>query len=373
MMSQAVVASRVVLLLAISWTMSGVRGPVIDSNLFPYDHGWLGADAAYSIRLDKGSTVWLFGDTFTGARREPKTMIHNSIAIRQCRPGGCAIAYWWSGMHTSHAGSFFHTPESDYLWPLDGVVYRKKLYIFLEQMRDTGQGGAFGFDYSKIVLASIPNFVDAPDRWNISYQTISTGNRVVPGIAAVLSLDHPDHAVAYVFTLFRPSAHTQFAGLMRLPLDDLPLAGRSSRWQYLAMGSKWRDWKRSTSPSDALALLPGNITEMSVKFHPTRHSWIAVYPTPGFLSSTAAFSTTTDLFGPWAPMRALFSYPEMRKGDPRYTPNVFCYAAKEHPELEANSQIAFTYACNSTREPEILKDMRLYRPNLVTIAALPSQ
>jgi hypothetical protein len=63
----------------------------------------------------------------------------------------------------------------------------------------------------------------------------------------------------------------------------------------------------------------------------------------------------------------------MRRGDPRYTPNVFCYAAKEHPELEITGKIAFTYACNSVKEPEILKDMRLYRPNLVTMPAPSTQ
>lgn len=373
MMSRPVIASRLVLLLTISWTMRGITGPVIDSNFFPYDHGWLGADAAYSIPLDQRSTVWLFGDTFTGERRDRKTMIHNSIAIRQCSTRHCATTYWWSGMHSSHAGSFFHTPESDYFWPLDGIIWRQKLYIFLEEMHNTGQDGAFGFDYTKIVLASIPNFTETPDRWSISYQTISTGNRVVPGIAAVLRPDQVDDKFAYVFTLFRDSAHTKFAGLMRLPLDDLPFAGRSTQWQYLATGSKWRGWKQSTSPADAQTLLAGNITEMSVKFHPAQHTWMAVYPTPGFLSNTAAFSRASDLFGPWGPAGVLFSYPEMRRGDPRYTPNVFCYAAKEHPELERNGQIAFTYACNSVKEPEILKDMRLYRPNLVTRAAMPGQ
>jgi hypothetical protein len=55
----------------------------------------------------------------------------------------------------------------------------------------------------------------------------------------------------------------------------------------------------------------------------------------------------------------------MRSSDPRHTPNVFCYAAKEHPELELKGQLALTYACNSTKEDEIMRDMRLYRPELV--------
>ncbi|MFZ0595233.1 MAG: hypothetical protein WAM39_32520, partial [Bryobacteraceae bacterium] len=117
--------------------------------------------------------------------------------------------------------------------------------------------------------------------------------------------------------------------------------------------------------------LDGNITEMTVTFDPMRRQWRAVYPTPSAFSRTASFSVASDLPGPWTPARAFFSYPEMQKGDPRYTSNVFCYAAKEHPELEAANQLAFTYACNSTGELEVLKDLRLYRPELVKLQRVP--
>ena len=36
---------------------------------FPYENGWLGADAAYSIPLGSGKSLWLFGDTFVGGPR----------------------------------------------------------------------------------------------------------------------------------------------------------------------------------------------------------------------------------------------------------------------------------------------------------------
>ncbi|MFZ0593427.1 MAG: DUF4185 domain-containing protein, partial [Bryobacteraceae bacterium] len=303
------IARRFVLVLTLGWVVSGIAGPVIDTVFFPYTHGWLGADAAYSIPLDQTSTVWLFGDTFTGERREPRTMIHNSVAIRHCVARTCEVTYWWSGMHTGRADSFFRTPVSNYYWPLDGLVYRQKLYVVLEQMHETGKGGAFGFDYSEIVLATIPNFTEVPEHWKISYQTISTGNLVVPGIALSLKPGPLNDTYAYIFTLFRGSSLQPFAGLMRLPLGDLELADRSSQWHYLAKGTKWRSWQRSTSPADALKLLDGNITEMTVAFHPIRRQWLAVYPTPGVLSRTASFSVAGDLLGPWTAARAFFSYP----------------------------------------------------------------
>ncbi|HEY1950627.1 MAG TPA: DUF4185 domain-containing protein [Bryobacteraceae bacterium] len=340
----------------------------IDADFFPYAQGWLGGDAAYSIPLDQYSTVWLFGDTFTGTRRTPATMIHNSIAIRKCQGSDCRVSYWWSGMRARHASSFFKTHETDYFWPLDGFVYRRRLYVFLEQMHTTGGGGAFGFDYSGIWLATVSNPFSSPDRWRISYQSISPGNVAVPGIATVIESNRLNAGYLSVFTLFRRPNSEPFCGLLRLSLNDLPSAGQSPNWQYLAVGSRWLPWKRSTSPADALKLLGGNITEMSVAFHPDNAQWVAIYPLPGFLTNAASYSTAKEIRGPWTPPQRLFTYPEMQKGDSRYTQRVFCYAAKEHVELERTGEIAFSYACNSTKESEILNDMRLYRPILVRMA-----
>jgi hypothetical protein len=246
-------------------------------------------------------------------------------------------------MRAGHNSSFFKTPETDYYWPLDGFVHQRKLYVFLEQMRATPEGGAFGFDYSRIVLATVSNPWANPHDWQISYQTISTGSLVVPGIATAIPSKQSNTEYVSVFTLFRPSEAKPFCGLLRLPLSDLAAASDSANWQYLAAGSKWLTWKRSTSPPDALPLLDGNITEMSVVFHSATAQWIAVYPTPGFVSNTASYRTAGDLSGPWTTSRPLFNYPEMQRGDPRYTAHVFCYAAKEHSELETAGEMAFTY------------------------------
>jgi hypothetical protein len=62
----------------------------------------------------------------------------------------------------------------------------------------------------------------------------------------------------------------------------------------------------------------------------------------------------------------------MQASDASYTPNVFCYAAKEHVEFETTGQIFFTYACNSTVESDVTNNMNLYHPVVIT-QALPSQ
>ena len=347
-------------LFAATLTARMASEPVIDNNFFPYHHSWQGADAAYSVPINPTTAVWLLGDTFVGKSRETNTMIHNSVAIRGRRRGG-ELTYWWSGMHTQKPDAFFKTPESNYFWPLDGLSHGGKLYVFLEQMHATREGGSFGFDYSGVKLATVSNPTADPDKWLISYRTVSEGNQVVPGIAT--ARERLEGNYVYVFTLFRRSARQPFVGLLRCPLSDL--ASAPLHWKYLSESSKWLDWSTSISPPDAWKAFGGNVTEMSVKYHPEWQSWLAVFPTPGFLPKTASYTTARHLSGPWTEPRSFFSYPEMEKNDPRYTPNVFCYAAKEHPELESSGDLAFTYACNSLKEPEIFSDMRLYRPELV--------
>jgi hypothetical protein len=57
----------------------------------------------------------------------------------------------------------------------------------------------------------------------------------------------------------------------------------------------------------------------------------------------------------------------MQPTNPSYTTNVFCYADKEHPELEQGNALVFTYACNSLKLPEVMADKTLYHPVLITV------
>jgi hypothetical protein len=67
----------------------------------------------------------------------------------------------------------------------------------------------------------------------------------------------------------------------------------------------------------------------------------------------------------WGQSENLYSYPEMQPGNRNYTSNVFCYAAKEHTELESVGQLVFTHACNSSQASDVTNNMNLYRPVVV--------
>ena len=356
---------------------------------FPYQQGWLGADGAYSVPLGATQSLWIFGDTFIGAatatsRTQSTGSLHNSIAISTCSQQSCAWQYYWSGMDTASAGPVFSTGTSDWYWPMDGFVYNGTLFLALMQMHATGTGGAFGFAYSGVQLASINNYTSPPNQWSITYQVLNTGAAAVPGVSTVVAEGpnaNPDPSnplgatYAYFFTLIGSSTPaTEYMALLRLPLSQLNSSARpgNSNWEYLKSDSTWGNWPgaQTSLPTDLAAVISPGATEMTVRYHPSTNQWIAVYPVG--LSNSAYYSLAASMTGPWGQSENLYSYPEMQSSNANYTPNVFCYAAKEHTELETVGQIFFTYACNSLQESDVTNNMSLYHPVVVT-QTLPSK
>jgi hypothetical protein len=159
-----------------------------------------------------------------------------------------------------------------------------------------------------------------------------------------------------------------------LPLSQLKSAARpaSTGWEYFKTDSTWATWQgaQTALPSDHAAVITPGATEMTVRYHSSTNQWIAVYPAG--LDNTAHYSLAASLTGPWGQSQNLYTYPEMQSSNANYTPNVFCYAAKEHTELETAGQLFFTYACNSTQLSDVTNNMNLYRPMVVT-QTLPSK
>lgn len=357
--------------------------PPSSSGNFPYAQGWLGADGAYSVPLGSGESLWIFGDTFIGpssatSRTQTTGFIHNSIAISNCPGESCTFQYFWPGINGGTPAPMFSPPNSDWFWPMDGFVFDGTLYLALMQMHATGSGGAFGFAYSGAQLASISNYTDPPSQWSITYQNLNSGGSVVPGQSIVVAQGpnrNPDPTnpqgatYAYFFALVgssNPSA--QYMALLRLPLSQLATAARpgNTMWEYLKSDSSWGSWPDTDTvlPSDNAAVLSPGATEMTVRYHSSTNQWIAVYPIG--LDNKAHYSRSSSLTDLWGQSENLYSYPEMQSGNTNYTPNVFCYAAKEHVEFETPGQIFFTYACNSTQGSDVSSNMNLYHPIVVT-------
>lgn len=352
---------------------------------FPYQQGWLGADGAYSVSPGNGQSLWFFDDTFIGpsgatTRTQSTGFIHNSVGISNCSGQNCTFQYYWSGMNTSSPGPIFSAPGTDWFWAMDSFIYNGTLYMALMQMHATGSGGAFGFAYSGSVLASISNYTAPPTQWNITYQQLNTGGSAVPGVSIVVNQGpsgNPDptnpNGASYAY-FFTGVGSTPYLALLRIPLTDLNSLARpgNADWQYLNTSGTWETWAdtATTLPADNAPVISPGATEMTVRWHSSTNQWIAVYPQG--LDDQAYYNLSSSLTSGWGQRESLYTYPEMQSSNPNYTPNVFCYAAKEHPEFETAGQLFFTYVCNSTVESDVTNNMNLYHSIVVT-QSLPSK
>jgi hypothetical protein len=284
-------------------------------------------------------------------------------------------------MGTSSPAPVFSAPGTDWFWPMDGFVYNGTLYLALMQMHATGSGGAFGFAYSGAQLASNSNYTAPPSQWSITYQVLNTGGSAVPGASIVVGQGpngNPDPtnplgaSYAYFFTVIpaASSSNPPYIALLRLPLHELSSAGRpgNTSWEYLTTNSTWSSWSDTDNalPADNAVVINPGATEMTVRYHASTNQWIAVYPLG--LGNQAQYAVSPSMTDSWAASENLYSYPEMQSGNTNYTPNVFCYAAKEHTEFESAGQLFFTYACNSTVASDVTDNMNLYRPVVVTVS-----
>jgi len=354
--------------------------PNLPISFFPYEERWHGADVAYSIELSAGRYLWLFGDTFVGragsARSSGDAMPRNSIAIADCLAADpCRVTHAWTDHRSGPPTAFFDTGSTEFYWPLDGFVAHGTLYIFLEKMHKTTEGGAFNFDYSGVVLASVKNFLDPPSVWRIKYQPVLNGNTVIPGVATVgpsarnEATSDPSASPGYVYVFaWAKNGGSPGLSLLRLPEKFLNHAAISSHhWQYLNNRAEWLSWSTSSSlPGDAKAIVNGNYTELTVRYHPELNQWLMTLP-GGFTEGAVLLSQTSSLSGNWSAPKPIYKFQELQSGDADHTPDVVCYAAKEHPELEAKGTFVFTYACNSMKQEDVWSNPRLYHPVFVTL------
>jgi hypothetical protein len=361
-------------------------GPETCRPSFPYQDGWLGGDAAYSVPLSATESLWLFGDTFVAAQEQQDRVgskfIHNSIAVSRCDAGRWGIRYFWSTGPDGHPVAFLKRHSADaWWWLFDGFLHEGRLYIGLLEVESSPPRGplALPFRFTGMQLARVENPKADPASWRIRFLSLSSSAAILPGSAMVLDGEH-----LYLFTFLDRGDGRFPRGLARLPLTALEgdAAEPASALEYLAGDGRW---KPGLDHEDARLLMTDNATEMSVRYRSDLGVWLALYSYPdrGEQYGTAVPSdgvyvrTAEGLAGPWSEPRLLFRVPEL---DPDYVggydPDSACYAAKEHSQFSRPGGITFTYVCNLFTPPgedpwEILRRllvaMNLYRPNAVSV------
>jgi len=332
---------------------------------FNYTHGWLGADDAYSISLAPHRSLWLFGDTFVGGentklRSQAKTMVRNSVGISVCkRDKNCTMRYFWRQPGEPKPHSFFDTGTDDlWYWPLDGFLQGKTLYIALLAVRNKSgskANDAFGFEIVGTKLATISNAHASPNKWHIAMQDL-TDAHLWTGVSIVR-----DGNYVIWYTQVSEGEGRGYMTAMRVPQNKMAVL--SSAWEYLRTDGQWVP---GLPHEDAMHLIDQPISEMSVRFHPSIHKWIALSTGPEFPPAKAVVRSADSPLGPWSAPQTIYAFPEMKTGTPGYDKDTFCYAVKEHIEF-SDAKIALTYACNSMVLSKTVANMDIYRPKVVIL------
>jgi len=331
---------------------------------FPFKDSWWGADAAYSIPLPDGRSVWIFGDTLYGDRRvversEPR-MVRNSIGVSTCDDQeGWRISYISRRGDQGQPQDFFQAQHKNtWYWALDGFFYQNDLWVTLLCMRDSPKttSAALGFATCGADLAKVSGLENDPQRWSVKYfPLVPDGIHAYPSATAVV-----DGEYVYIFALLEADSRPML--LTRIPLDGLDAP--AERLQYL---SKSGSWKSGLTPADAMPVMKHGNTEMTVRYHPLLKKWVAILNYRKLFSDKIVARTAPQLAGPWSEDKVIYRIPEMQKGHAGYDKDAFCYAAKEHPEFRKPGSILITYACNTMNMQKLTRDLNIYFPKVVRV------
>jgi len=329
---------------------------------FPFQQQWQGADAAYSIPLQDGRVAWIFGDTLYGDQRlvngvEPR-MVHNTIGISTCEEGKWKIDYSIKKDAKGNPDSFFKPQQNNgtYYWALDGVEYNHELWVTLVCVRNMPNSNAFalGFEVCGTDLAHVTGLESDPQDWKVAYfPLVPEGVHANPSASALVEDDY-----LYIYTLYEVGSRPQI--LTRIPLKGL--GDPKKNLQYLGSDDQWHD---GIEPAKAKTIMKTGASEMSVRYHAELKKWIAVMVDPQMFSDKVILRTSPSMTGPWTDGEVIYRIPVLQKSDPKYDPDTFCYAGKEHPEFEQPGELLFTYVCNTMKPKKLLAETDIYFPQVV--------
>jgi hypothetical protein len=273
--------------------------------------GWITADLPASVDLRDGRVLWLFGDTWIGARSPDggiapgARLWHNSALVQT---GGCVDL-----VNPGGDGWLTIPGTEDFWWPADGIVTTgvmpdgsrgKIVNVFVTRVRRTGPAVfdfvAVGMDVVRLRRADLAVIDVRP----LPYQDRLWASSVVAD-GQWLYLFGRDHAAG-------PSTY-----LARVRARDL-----HGRWEFRS-GRRWgRDPTRATPVLDA----PPFNNPVVARLRDGR--WLAVAKDREFDGTAVIGWTARAPQGPWRATRPLVAAPTSGRADE------FTYLAVSHPEID---------------------------------------
>jgi hypothetical protein len=317
--------------------------------LFRRDPRWLGADAAYSVPLNDGRILWMFGDTLVARSernvRSDAKLIRNSVAIqRGDDPLTAGMTFHWRGA-AGDATSFFAEEGDRWYWPQHGIRLGKELVLFLVRMRPTT--GGVGFEVDGWRAAVVDDASGEPADWTPRI-VASTGTP--PGIVFGAAL-YRDGRV-YALGQRDPGDHSGY--LMRWTEDDVATGKIAFAEWWVDIRGWINDVRVAPTP-----VMPNTGPGGSLHYDVGRRKWLSIR-SDGV--GNIVMATADRPIGPFSTQQAIFRPPESDR------PGMLVYAAKAHPELAAGGGLAITYVANPAGDlATLINDTSLYYPRFVKL------
>jgi hypothetical protein len=336
--------------------------PALTSAFHSGKPGWIGADGAYSIKLNPDTTVWTFGDTFigteTGNKRSPDTkMINNTAAIQKL--GGERVAplsFKWNTQGKNPVSLWVSKEKDSYYWPGDGIAIDGKLFIFLHKIKtDKSRPEPFQFRTVSDVLVRIDNPLENPSRWRMEYVDLKNDAEKIQFATATIR----DGKYLNVFCSYptaRKGLEPHPAILARLPLESLQKLDVSTIEYYCRSASDGVPiWSKTLT--DPLILFGDAAPEMSVSNVRGLDGFVAVYMPP--LSKEIVVRHAEQVCGPWKNRLKLYDCPETEE-------SILLYSAKAHQELATQpGELVVTYCRNARDFTTHFENAAIYYPKAI--------
>ena len=335
--------------------------------LFQKEDGWTGGDGIYSVALADDTILWLFGDTFIGqirnGRHENASIINNSIGIQYGKlPSSALIEFYYGKTSDGEPAAFILPVEPQgWLWIYDGVRADAGIFLFFVQIDRTADNSVFGFKVIGNWLGLVTNPEAPPLNWEIRQRKIPWSKFTDDGDTIFGSALLRAGGFFYIYgttEVLEEGIRRKYMILARVAESAISDFGR---WQFFAKG-RW-----ISDLSQASLLCADIANEYSVSFQPALRKYVSVY-SQNSMSKNIVARTAPEPYGPWSEPIVLYRCPEEDWHD-----NIFCYAAKAHPEISlASNELIVTYVTNSVDFDQIESDARLYRPRFLRVQFRPS-
>jgi hypothetical protein len=282
--------------------------------------GWITADLPASVDLRDGRVLWLFGDTWIGARSPDGAIApgarlwHNSALVQT---GGCVDLVGAGG-----AGWLTIPGTDDFWWPAGGVVAGgtrgNVVDVFVTRVRRTGPGV---FDFAAVGMDVV--VLRRADLAVVSVRGVPHQDRL--WASSVVA----DGGWLYLFGRDYTAGPSTY--LARARARDL-----HGRWEFRS-GKRWtRDPARATPVISTPPFNNPAVTRLP------DGRWLAVAKDREFDGTAVIGWTARTPQGPWRARGPLVAAPTSGR------PDEFTYLAASHPEINlAGNRLLVSWNLNS--------------------------